>query len=389
MSPALTRGPSASGASVHDVTTDTTTQQRAVGSAGWSARFGLVLIVVWLVFLVPAFGRAWATGVAGGGWGGCLALIAFSLAYVGTLAGSAELRRRGDSVRVGVAWLCWATVAGLGVAVLAWVGPSAGAVAIFTAATAVEVLPPGQALGVGVLLVVGNEAARAFGGWTSDASVSFGIAAVVSVLLGWRHLVARNHDLHEAREELARLAVVEERERFSRDLHDILGHSLTVIAIKAELAGKVVRHDPARAEAELADLESLARDALAEVRHAVGGYRGIDLATELGRAQIALDAAGVALHAPDSVPLIPDDRHEVFAWAVREGVTNVVRHAHAMTCRISLDARRVQIADDGVGTQEAPEGNGLMGLRERAHTYGARVIVSALNPGCLLTVEFA
>ena len=89
------------------------------------------------------------------------------------------------------------------------------------------------------------------------------------------------------------------------------------------------------------------------------------------------------------MPLIPADRHEVFAWAVREGVTNVVRHAHAMTCRISLDARRVQIADDGVGTQEAPEGNGLMGLRERAHTYGARVTVSAPNPGCLLTVEFA
>ena len=163
------------------------------------------------------------------------------------------------------------------------------------------------------------------------------------------------------------LAVDNERSRFARDLHDILGHSLTVITVKAELAKKLMDVDPVRARAEVDDLERLARDALADVRRAVEGYRELTLPGELARARTALAAAEIEAELPNSTDDVPSDRRELFAWTIREGVTNVIRHSHAKRCVVVLHARlrRDPRRRRRAGTVR-PSGHGLTGLRERA-----------------------
>ena len=166
---------------------------------------------------------------------------------------------------------------------------------------------------------------------------------------GVNQLMPRNVDLLRAREENARLAVADERNRFARDLHDILGHSLTVITVKAELANRLLDVDPERARAELADLERLSRDALADVRRAVEGYRDLTLPGELARAREALRAAEIDADLPNSTDEVPSELRELFAWTVREGVTNVIRHSGAPRCTVRLGAAEVEVRDDGAG----------------------------------------
>jgi two-component system sensor histidine kinase DesK len=198
---------------------------------------------------------------------------------------------------------------------------------------------------------------------------------------GVNQLMARNVDLIEAREENARLAVADERNRFARDLHDIHGHSLTVITVKAELANRLLDVDPERARSELADLERLSRDALADVRRAVEGYRDLTLPGELARAREALRAAGIDAELPNSAESVPSELRELFAWTVREGVTNVIRHSRASHCIVQLEAERVSVRDDGVGPEELGEhGHGLDGLRERAASAGAVLVTRTLQP---------
>src|SRR6185437_13830912 len=138
-------------------------------------------------------------------------------------------------------------------------------------------------------------------------------------------------------------------DRFARDLHDLLGHSLNVVSVKAELAGRLVTIAPERAQAELADIQRLTREALADVRSAVGGYSEVSLGAELARARSALEAAEIEPELPAGVDDIPEERHELFGWAVREGVTNVVRHSGAKRCWIALTPTSVAIEDDGSG----------------------------------------
>jgi two-component system sensor histidine kinase DesK len=172
--------------------------------------------------------------------------------------------------------------------------------------------------------------------------------------------------------EVARLAVAEERLRFSRDLHDILGHSLTVITVKAELAGRLLDVDPVRAATEVADVEWLSRDALAQVRGAVSGYRDVTLPAEIASARSALEAAGIEPVLPAAVDDVPAERRELFGWAVREGVTNVVRHSGARRCRVSLTAGAVEVADDGGGQAAGSGGAGAAaGLSEGAPAAGS------------------
>src|SRR5579885_30518 len=146
----------------------------------------------------------------------------------------------------------------------------------------------------------------------------------------------RQRALGEAREENARLAIQEERHRMARDVHDILGHSLTVITVKAELASRLLDVSPERARAEVADVERLARDALADVRQAVAGFREISLPAELARARATLAAAGIEADLPSAADAVGSPLREVCAWTLREGVTNVVRHSGATTCRVVL-----------------------------------------------------
>ena len=176
---------------------------------------------------------------------------------------------------------------------------------------------------------------------------------------------------------IERLATLGERERIARDLHDLLGHTLTGIVVRAQLIRKVAGSDPARAAAEAADVEQLARDALAEVRATVSGWRHHALDTELDHARDVLAAAGVELLArvDTNVSMSPAVEAAV-ALAVREAVTNVVRHAAARTCRIEIvtdgDGVRLAVADDGRGGG-GPDGSGLSGMRERIAALGGRV----------------
>ena len=185
--------------------------------------------------------------------------------------------------------------------------------------------------------------------------------------------------LAEARTELARLAAENERSRIARDLHDLLGHSLTTITVKAGLARRLGTSDPQRAVGEIAEVEALSRQALAEVRAAVSSYREVILAGELARGRELLRASGVSADLPTATDVVDPIHHELFGWAVREGLTNVARHAHATRCTVTLTASEVEIRDDGMGGP-ASSGNGLAGLRERAAAVGGTVDAGPLDP---------
>jgi two-component system sensor histidine kinase DesK len=201
--------------------------------------------------------------------------------------------------------------------------------------------------------------------------------------------------LRTALEENVTLAAVAERERIARDLHDVLGHTLSVIVLKAELASRLVAIDPARAIAEMADVETTSRAALAEIREAIGGYRSGGLAAEIDAARRTLDAAGVAFFAevkPDRETFSPQEE-TALALALREAVTNIVRHARATTCHLRFASeaghRRIVVEDDG---QHAVvrEGNGLRGMRERIESLGGHFSLEcgiAQNHGTRLTLE--
>jgi two-component system sensor histidine kinase DesK len=188
-------------------------------------------------------------------------------------------------------------------------------------------------------------------------------------------------------QENARLAVDKERSRFARELHDIMGNSLTVIAVKAELAQKLLEVDLDRARAEIADVERLSRDAMTDVRRAVEGYRDITLPGELVRARAALTAAEIEPDLPSSTDGVPAELQELFAWTVREGVTNVIRHSAATRCVVRLSPDRAEVADNGTaGPSLGGHGSGLDGLRERAADVGATVVTRELQPGFSLAV---
>lgn len=188
---------------------------------------------------------------------------------------------------------------------------------------------------------------------------------------------------------IERLATLGERERIARDLHDLLGHTLTGIVVRAQLIRKVAPSDPERAAAEATDVEHLARDALTEVRAAVSGWRHHALETEIDIARDVLTAAGVELHVhTDTTVSMSPAVEAAVALAVREAVTNVVRHADAHVCRIGIitagDDVRLTVADDGRGTG-APDGSGLSGMRERITALGGHVD-RRMDGGTTLTI---
>jgi two-component system sensor histidine kinase DesK len=191
-------------------------------------------------------------------------------------------------------------------------------------------------------------------------------------------------ELHTARRELARLAVAEERLRVARDLHDLLGHTLSMIALKSELAGRIVEQEPAQATREMKEVETTARQVLREVRTAVAGYRQPTLESELDGARQLLEAAGITYHIEQAVDEVPAPIDAVLAWVVRESVTNVVRHSRARHCSIRLSQRpgwvRLEITNDDrrsfpspVKQVSSPFGNGLSGLVERVVARGGRI----------------
>lgn len=196
--------------------------------------------------------------------------------------------------------------------------------------------------------------------------------------------------LQLSQDEVRRLAATAERERIGRDLHDLLGHTLSLITLKLELARKLYDRGDARARLEIGEAEAIAREALAQVRSAVTGIRASDLAGELASARLLLECQQVHLqYAPP--PAMPVDVERGLALVLREAATNIVRHAQATQARVEfmLEGRMLamQIRDDGRGGVQA-EGNGLCGMRERVAALGGSLQVqSARGEGTVLTVR--
>ncbi|MFG1878878.1 sensor histidine kinase [Sphaerisporangium sp. NPDC049003] len=240
-------------------------------------------------------------------------------------------------------------------------------------------LPPRQAL-AGMLAMAAVVVAGGFVTGADGGTISLLVLQVVT--LGVLFMSVRNTrilvvELHRAQGEVARLAAGEERLRIARDLHDLLGHSLSLIVLKSELAGRLSEQGSPRAAEEIRDIESVARLALQEVREAVTGYRQRGLPEEIDNARAALDAAGMAAVVRMSGTPLPDALDGLLGWAVREGVTNVVRHARADRCEIIVSyedgAATLEIADNGPHAGPYEAGSGLCGLAERVEAAGGSV----------------
>ena len=205
-------------------------------------------------------------------------------------------------------------------------------------------------------------------GWTGAVMIVF----TALIWYAFAEIARSNDTLLEARAEVARLASEAERNRIARDLHDLVGHSLTAITVKSNLARQLAAKEDSPALREITEVEQLSRQALADVRAAVSGYREVTLAGELARARELLRASGIDADIPTAAETVDTQTQELFGWAVREGVTNVVRHAHASRCSITVSSASIEITDDGTG-QATEDGNGLTGLRERADLVGATI----------------
>jgi two-component system, NarL family, sensor histidine kinase DesK len=190
--------------------------------------------------------------------------------------------------------------------------------------------------------------------------------------------------LRRSTEEIIRLSTLAERERIGRDLHDLLGHTLSLVALKSELARKLIDRDLDAARAEIAEVERVARDSLQQVRAAVSGIRSTAIASELQAAIALLEAQGVKVKCETERVKLPHDRETALALSLREATTNIRRHAGAsgVTIRLRQDAANVvmEVVDNGRGGRIVP-GNGLNGMRERLGNVGGTLSLEPLNEG--------
>jgi len=311
-------------------------------------------------------------------------------------------------------WILLPLVVALGAALFA-VGGMSWIAALSVASAAVgRITPDGRPTVIGLACCTGIAVAI-----SAATGLGFGNTLVAAAVVALGNLLAHSAErrnalmyrLKETRAELARAAVAEERLRISRDLHDLLGHSLSLITLKAELAGRVIRTDPERAAREIAELETVARRSLTEVRQAVTSYRQPTLAAELVSSRRMLASAGIdcRVRAPGAYSL-PPAVDALLGWTVREGATNIVRHAAAKHAKISIkvtDAEAsARLSDDGIGpsangavpgvlgdeTAAGPDaagaqavapaaGSGLTGLAERAARLGGTLSAGAGQDG--------
>lgn len=355
------------------------------GWRGWM--LGFFMAGIWLIFLSDAFRQAWSQHRTVGRLSGLAVLGLFVVLY---LAHFALMRATvwGSRSNTAPGWLLsrlgllsWSGLVVLAALAVLTIGQEGASTWVFLAVAGLWTFRLRIGLTIGVLLVVVYELlALHIAGWQPNGSVSTSILLAMAAVTGGMLATQRQRALGEAREENARLAIQEERHRMARDVHDILGHSLTVITVKAELASRLLDVSPERARTEVADVERLARDALADVRQAVAGFREISLPAELARARATLAAAGIEADLPSAADEVGGPLREVCAWTVREGVTNVVRHSGATTCRVVLRPNGLTITDNGSGPRPGHPGTGLVGLRERASAVGARLETRAMEP---------
>ena len=358
-------------------------------AAGNASRATMLLGGVWLLFMVEPVVSQWSRRDEPSYLLAVVALVAFAAVYLAALSVHTRFRTRmilDMPLRQAYAYLAVL----IALAVVIWIGldqRGSGAV-IYIAVVAAFALPTRHAA-VAVPAVAFSELALSASvpGWETDFYTPSIAGGAGFMMWGVKQVMARNIELILVRTEKDRLVVEQERNRFARDLHDILGHSLTVIAVKTELARRLLDIDVERARTELDDLETLARESLADVRRAVQGYREITLPGEIARARAALSAAGIEHELPNSADDIGATHRELFAWVIREGVTNVIKHSRAAACSVHMSPTSVRVIDDGQGAPATHHaGHGLTGLRERAAALGATVTTRNTEPGFVLEV---
>jgi two-component system sensor histidine kinase DesK len=244
-----------------------------------------------------------------------------------------------------------------------------------------------------IAAVIGFEALMldlGIGFWAVNTLV---VVTLGGVCIHWSEINKANAELMRKQSEIERLAKIAERERIARDLHDLLGHTLSVSVLKARLAAKLIRRDANAAEKEINEIERISREALGQVREAVQGYRNAGLAEELDNARSALNTANVdsQFSIDDEAAKTPSQIENVLAMALREAVTNVIRHAGGTRCRVELSTQDqnvvLQIVDNGSGGAIVP-GAGLNGMRERVESLGGSIDVDGTSmSGTILKVR--
>lgn len=352
-----------------------------VGVDPW-AKHGWVLAAIWLVFLVfPAIAVIGETRaqpvlrVLGLG-----ALVVFAALYVwGFLRGQVALRcgwSREDRV---VVFGSFVGAAAIMVALIVLVGPEAIGMTPFLASVAAFGFPDRWA----VPSVVGVVVFAALLLWLTDDFGQIWPFLFLPVLIGGFGLLLRRLTLSDERNQVVQrsLAVSAERDRVARDVHDVLGHSLTVVSLKADLAERLIDIDPQRAKGELADIRSITRQSLAEIRATVAGLRVARLADERESAANALRDAGIEADLPPDEDVVDPAHRITIAWVLREAVTNVVRHSGARHVRVTWGPSWLEVVDDGRGLRGRREGTGLTGLRERVTQVGGRIEIGEGTPG--------
>ncbi|MEV6152133.1 sensor histidine kinase [Nonomuraea sp. NPDC052129] len=347
------------------------------GTRGDSSRyrrlFGISFGMVYLIFPVAEILSGEFTGAkVVWAW---LSLIAFVVSYLATVLSPRSMKERSRSTYPLLALTTAQVVAGAFVFGGGWL-----ALPIYSTVLFAMILPPRRALfGIaGMLAIVVGAGLLHHSDETTLAILGLEVVTLGALFIGVRNTRLLAMQLRDAQGEVARLAAADERLRIARDLHDLLGHSLSLIVLKSELAGRLAEDSP-KVLQEIHDIESVARKALTEVREAVTGYRQRSLPEELDNARAVLRAAGVEPLVRVSGTPLPGLLDGLFGWAVREGTTNVVRHARARRCRIEVthdgEHAILEIMDDGQGEEPVRLGSGLQGLTERVREAGGYVEV--------------
>jgi two-component system, NarL family, sensor histidine kinase DesK len=345
------------------------------GEAGWLQHIWLA----WLLYFVldPAFHdfsiRRWALTLA--------ATLVFLALYF--RAGRTE--KRTEKVVI---------IAGIGLLGVVFIPYSYGACVFFVYAAAFAGFCGGTELAVSILVTLEASASAVM--WSSHlplglwVSTSFLIAAIGAMNIQHAKRLAANRRLRLAQKEIEHLAKTAERERIARDLHDVLGHTLSVIILKSELASRMADRDPTRAVQEIREVERISREALAEVRSALKGYRAAGLNAEIAEARATLETAGVKVQASATLDALEmgSAQEGVLALVIREAVTNILRHSHATECDLRLtradNVCTLQVADNGCGSNGA-EGQGIRGMRQRVEMLGG-TLQRTTSPGTTLTI---
>lgn len=333
-------------------------------------RWGWLMAVVWMVFLVypvlALLASDAATGWVALGWAG---LVAFAIVYVvGFVIG---MRASWGRPRPIVRTLFWAQIV-CAIATIPAIETNALSFLPYLMSYASYGLrgawhwvttAAGIAITVGAVVVTGRLDDH------FQILVIVLLIAVVNTVNTW--LIGRSVDADKVRMELA---TSEERTSIARDVHDLLGHTLTAVKLKAELAERLVDQDPGRAKAELAQIVHLTGEAIAGVRSTVTGIRSVALAEQIDASRVALESAGLRVDVDGDAAALSPAQALPAGWIVRESTTNILRHAHARRVRITMAPGVVAVEDDGRGAR-GPAGNGLRGMTERAAAAGAVLVV--------------